>query len=168
MTRNDLRRTAQSPDIHGLSGADPIAVAKPPGVRPDLSIVSPVYMAEKILPALCERLTATMEQLGVDYEIILVCDGSPDGSWTVMEQLAKQYVSPLSSAPHTLAPLSLVTKLYNFLLPLILSWNRRCGLLTPMRWPVGSAAVLVSTPAASLPLSTGLNSCPVCLLNYLS
>ena len=91
MTRNDLRRTARSPDVIGLAGTDTIAVAKPPGVRPDLSIVSPVYMAEKILPALCERLTATMEQLGVEYEIILVCDGSPDGSWTVMEQLAKKY-----------------------------------------------------------------------------
>jgi dolichol-phosphate mannosyltransferase len=58
---------------------------------PYISVVSPVYMAERILPALCERLTQTLEEMGRSYEIILVCDGSPDGSWSVMERLAEEY-----------------------------------------------------------------------------
>jgi dolichol-phosphate mannosyltransferase len=36
-------------------------------------------------------LTATLEKMAVEYEVILVCDGSPDDSWSVMERLARQY-----------------------------------------------------------------------------
>ena len=57
---------------------------------PHVSIVSPVYKAEKILPALCERLTRTLQAMGCDYEIILVCDGSPDRSWEVMQRLVHE------------------------------------------------------------------------------
>jgi len=53
--------------------------------------VSPVYKAEKILPALCERITAAVSAITADYEIILVCDGSPDRSWEVMEDLVKRH-----------------------------------------------------------------------------
>lgn len=59
--------------------------------RPLVSVVSPVYMAEKILPVLCERLDAALAAITPDYEIILVCDGSPDGSWEAMEQLVAKY-----------------------------------------------------------------------------
>jgi dolichol-phosphate mannosyltransferase len=58
---------------------------------PTVSVVSPVYMAQKILPALCERLEATLSGMGCTYEVILVCDGSPDRSWDVMERLVHQY-----------------------------------------------------------------------------
>ena len=60
-------------------------------VRPFISVVSPVYMAEKILPELCERLRAVLSELCDDYEIVLVCDGSPDDSWKVMEALVEEY-----------------------------------------------------------------------------
>ncbi len=58
---------------------------------PFLSVVSPVYMAERILPALCERLEAALTGMGCSYEVILVCDGSPDRSWEAMEQLVHRY-----------------------------------------------------------------------------
>ncbi len=48
-------------------------------------------MGEKILPTLCERLQAALSQVTSDYEVILVCDGSPDRSWEVMEALVEQY-----------------------------------------------------------------------------
>ncbi len=54
---------------------------------PFFSIVSPVYRCEKILPALVQRLQATLAPLGKSYEIILVDDASPDGSWSVLCQL---------------------------------------------------------------------------------
>lgn len=62
-----------------------------PAKRPLLSVVSPVYMAERILPALCERLEAALSRITEEFEIILVCDGSPDRSWEVMQRLVRQY-----------------------------------------------------------------------------
>lgn len=58
-----------------------------PEALPLLSVVSPVYGAERILPALCDRLTETLSAMTDRYEIILVCDGSPDNSWSVMQEL---------------------------------------------------------------------------------
>ena len=48
---------------------------------PQISIVSPVYMAEGIVDELVRRMTASVSQITDNYEIVLVCDGSPDGSW---------------------------------------------------------------------------------------
>lgn len=53
-----------------------------------LSIVSPVYRAARILPELVRRISATCDQEGLDYEIVLVDDRSPDDSWEVLQQLA--------------------------------------------------------------------------------
>lgn len=52
-----------------------------------ISIVSPVYRAEKILPTLVAEIDAVMAKIGEDYEIILVDDRSPDHSWEVMKSL---------------------------------------------------------------------------------
>lgn len=60
-------------------------------IAPLISVVIPVYGAEKILPALCERLTAMLDGLTDQHETILVCDGSPDQSWRVMTDLAPSY-----------------------------------------------------------------------------
>jgi glycosyltransferase involved in cell wall biosynthesis len=58
---------------------------------PLISVVSPVYKAEHILPALCQRLTTVLQEMTDRYEIILVCDGSPDSSWSVMQNLVQEY-----------------------------------------------------------------------------
>lgn len=55
---------------------------------PHLSIISPVYYAEKILPVLVERIESSVEKITTDYEIILVDDCGPDNSWEVIESLA--------------------------------------------------------------------------------
>lgn len=54
-----------------------------------LSIVSPVYRAEKILPALVQRITDAVKPITDEFEIVLVDDFSPDHSWAVIEQLAE-------------------------------------------------------------------------------
>ncbi|PQA96352.1 dolichol-phosphate mannosyltransferase [Chryseobacterium piscicola] len=54
-----------------------------------ISIVSPIYRAEKILPKLVEEISTVMRKLNTDYEIILVDDRSPDNSWQVMKNLAE-------------------------------------------------------------------------------
>ncbi|WP_310557732.1 glycosyltransferase family 2 protein [Flavobacterium sp.] len=57
---------------------------------PLLSIVSPVYKAEKIIPLLVERIEKAVYKITSDFEIILVEDGGPDNSWSVIEGIAKK------------------------------------------------------------------------------
>lgn len=54
-----------------------------------ISIVSPVYKAEKIIPTLVSRIEKSVSPITNDYEIILVEDGGPDNSWNVIDQIAK-------------------------------------------------------------------------------
>lgn len=56
----------------------------------------PVYRSERILPALCRRLTAALTKLGRSYEIILVDDRSPDGSWQALRELTTAYPNVLA------------------------------------------------------------------------
>jgi glycosyltransferase involved in cell wall biosynthesis len=54
-----------------------------------LSIVVPCFNEEACLPELHRRLTAAASTaVGGDYEIVLINDGSKDGSWPVMQKLA--------------------------------------------------------------------------------
>jgi len=54
--------------------------------QPMFSIVSPVYKAEKIVPELVRRIQESTNKISDDYEIILVCDGSPDNSWSAIKE----------------------------------------------------------------------------------
>jgi dolichol-phosphate mannosyltransferase len=58
---------------------------------PFISVVIPVYRAERILPVLCERLTASLASLHRTYEIILVDDRSPDHSWEILKQMVRAH-----------------------------------------------------------------------------
>ena len=62
-------------------------------VRPDVSIVVPVYRSESILPHLVAQVQAAMQASDVAdrFELILVNDASPDGSWQVIRELAARY-----------------------------------------------------------------------------
>jgi dolichol-phosphate mannosyltransferase len=54
-----------------------------------LSIVVPCYNEKACLEALHERLGAAARRAaGEDYEIVLVNDGSRDGSWPIMQRIA--------------------------------------------------------------------------------
>src|SRR5205085_8165006 len=53
-----------------------------------ISVVVPVYRSEQTIPELVRRLALVFDALAVAYEIILVNDGSPDGSWDAIEQAA--------------------------------------------------------------------------------
>jgi undecaprenyl-phosphate 4-deoxy-4-formamido-L-arabinose transferase len=57
--------------------------------RLDLSIVVPVYRSETCLEALVAVIDRELQPLGLRYEVILVNDGSPDGSWGVIEALCQ-------------------------------------------------------------------------------
>lgn len=56
--------------------------------RPLISVVIPVYKAESMLDELYRRLTAALETITPDFEIVLVEDCGGDRSWDVIERLA--------------------------------------------------------------------------------
>lgn len=61
-----------------------------PHRRPEISVLSPVYMGEHSVPELLDRVRVAVERVTNDYEIILVEDGSPDGSWRSIDLACRQ------------------------------------------------------------------------------
>ena len=57
----------------------------------EISIISPVYKAEKIIDQLVERIIAAVSKLSNHYEIILVEDGGGDNSWKKIQENCKKY-----------------------------------------------------------------------------
>lgn len=57
----------------------------------DLSVVIPCYNEKETLDELLRRTNAACEKCGIKYEIILVNDGSVDGTWEKMQALRKLY-----------------------------------------------------------------------------
>lgn len=56
----------------------------------DISVVIPVYGCKAALKPLHERLTKTLKTITESYEIILVDDYCPQGSWKVIEDICEQ------------------------------------------------------------------------------
>ena len=57
----------------------------------NLSVVVPVFRGESLVEPLVERLNEALPKFVQKYEVILVNDGSPDGSWEVIACLANKY-----------------------------------------------------------------------------
>ena len=57
---------------------------------PELSVVIPCYNEEDVLPELHRRVTDVLTNLGRSFELILVNDGSDDGTWPVLVGLAAE------------------------------------------------------------------------------
>ncbi len=56
-----------------------------------ISFVIPCYRSEKTLEAVVQEIEQTMEKSdGRDYEVILVNDGSPDGTWEQIKKISKE------------------------------------------------------------------------------
>jgi glycosyltransferase involved in cell wall biosynthesis len=53
-------------------------------LRPELSVVVPVFDEEENIVELVERLTRVLDRLGVDSEVIVVDDGSSDGTYAAL------------------------------------------------------------------------------------
>ncbi|NDG23416.1 MAG: glycosyltransferase [Synechococcaceae bacterium WBB_10_009] len=61
-----------------------------PELPPELSIVVPLYNEAESLPPLVEQLLDALRPLGRPFELVLVDDGSSDGTAAVLRQLAAQ------------------------------------------------------------------------------
>jgi dolichol-phosphate mannosyltransferase len=59
-------------------------------MNPLISVVSPVYRAERIVQELVSRISNGISSITCNYEIILICDGSPDNSWLEIEKCCKE------------------------------------------------------------------------------
>jgi dolichol-phosphate mannosyltransferase len=57
-------------------------------VSPPFSLVLPTYNETKNLPRLIPRLTSVLERTGAPFEIIVVDDDSPDGTWALAGEIA--------------------------------------------------------------------------------
>lgn len=60
---------------------------------PKLSIVIPLYNEAESLPELAEWIKRVLDQNQITYEVIMVDDGSSDGSWNVIEKIAHSNTS---------------------------------------------------------------------------
>ncbi len=57
------------------------------GASPEVSLVIPVYNEEENVPVLAAELHATLDPLGLDYEVVWVDDGSTDQSGEILRRL---------------------------------------------------------------------------------
>lgn len=73
-----------------MLGSDPTGLAQREPT-PGVSVVIPAYNSEQSLRPLVERLQPVLRQVAGESEIILVNDGSRDGTWEQIRTLAEQH-----------------------------------------------------------------------------
>jgi glycosyltransferase involved in cell wall biosynthesis len=59
--------------------------------RPLLSVVVPMYDEEEVLPIFFERMHPLLDGLGLSYELVVVDDGSRDGTAALLAEAAKDW-----------------------------------------------------------------------------
>ena len=57
----------------------------------NISVIIPVYNGQETIIHLVERLKKVLKDISESYEVVLICDGSPDDSWRVIEELVARY-----------------------------------------------------------------------------
>ena len=57
----------------------------------NISVIVPVYRGEVLIEPLVDRLARVLPKIGKKYEVLLVNDGSPDDSWSVIQRLSRKY-----------------------------------------------------------------------------
>jgi len=67
---------------------------------PTASVVLPTYNESESLPVVVPRICETLQGAGIETEVIVVDDGSPDGTARVAESLAGLYPVRLLSREH--------------------------------------------------------------------
>ncbi len=64
-----------------------MSIEKQETEHPIYSIIAPVFNEVETLPHFYERIIKVMEDIGEPFELVLVNDGSRDGSYKVMQDL---------------------------------------------------------------------------------
>lgn len=58
---------------------------------PEVSVVVPCFRDAEILEGTCAELLGALSSLGRTFELVLVNDGSPDGTWEQIRSLCQRY-----------------------------------------------------------------------------
>jgi glycosyltransferase involved in cell wall biosynthesis len=64
--------------------------ARQPAAAPELSVVVPMFNEQTNVAPFVEAVTSVLVEAGVDHEILLVDDGSSDGTWPAILELARK------------------------------------------------------------------------------
>jgi glycosyltransferase involved in cell wall biosynthesis len=75
--------------LTGLTGSRP-AAGKAQSSAPELSVVVPVFNERQGLAELVDEIARACESMGARWEVIVVDDGSTDGSGGLVEELARE------------------------------------------------------------------------------
>lgn len=59
-------------------------------MRPSLSVVIPTYGNREGLPALVDELVGALRATAWQFEVVIVDDASPDGTWEILRSLAER------------------------------------------------------------------------------
>lgn len=93
----DIVSPTMAGQLHALPmrhHADALAQRSPqvasPEAAPALSVVLPCYNEEQVIRQTHARVTEVCRSTGLNYEIVLVNDGSADSTWTILQDLASQ------------------------------------------------------------------------------
>lgn len=66
-----------------------VLAPRPRTLLPSISVVAPAYNEQKVLEEFYCRVTSVLTELGTDYEIVLVNDGSCDQTLSIIHKLRK-------------------------------------------------------------------------------
>jgi len=74
-----------------LNNKDFISITKKNSLnkKRGISVIIACYKDELAIPIMYKRLTKTLKEIKIEYEIIFVCDGSPDHSIDVIKKISK-------------------------------------------------------------------------------
>ncbi len=84
------RLSPRVPNLYSSAHDHTSDAFSPEMIRPDLSVVVPIYNEEENLTLLSSRLTSVLDTTRLTYEIILVDDGSKDKSLELLRQMAEK------------------------------------------------------------------------------
>jgi glycosyltransferase involved in cell wall biosynthesis len=90
-TQEQVQSLLSSTEVQNRREAQLMTLTATPVIRiRSLSVVVPVYNEEDNLLPLHRQLTEVLEQLKIDYEIVVIDDGSTDGSFAVLTRLLQE------------------------------------------------------------------------------
>ncbi len=78
----------KEPHLTGKGGRTMVCLENRVSNKLDISIIIPIFNEEKSIDELCSRLIKVLDEGGKTYEIIFVDDGSIDGSFELLKQIA--------------------------------------------------------------------------------